>query len=289
MLQNAEGHLPDWLREILVCPECRGDLDWQSNVIRCAECPASFEQDDARVLDLQSPSALSSSRPDWLRRQQEMARGYDELLADREHSILAYNSDYGPLTDLLQRHRGRVVDLGGGNGIARHWLSQDVEYVLLEPSVEWLDEKWRSLADVFPCLGIQPPCVRGVCERLPFDGDSFDGALLLWSLNHTVRPVDALREAARVLRPEGRLLVVLEDMAPSWRDYRTGRCPAWAGEKRGWLGLSVLRWMVTGYPLQSDHVRIRESDLWKEHSLKIRSRAWLGAYLTFELQKVRRR
>lgn len=156
----------------------------------------------------------------------------------------------------------------------------------LAPSVEWLDEEWAGLADVFPCLNVQPPHVRGVGERLPLKRDSFDGALLLWSLNHTVRPADALREAARVLRPAGRLLVVLEDMAPSWRDYWTGRCPAWANEKGGWLAFAMLRWMVTGYPLQPDHVRIRESDLRKEHSLKIRSRAWLGAYLTFELEKV---
>ena len=117
MRRTAEERLPDWLRPILVCPECRGDLHWQANVIRCVECPASFQQDDGRVIDLQSSSAVSDFGPDWLRRQQEMTRGYDELLADREHLILAYNSDYGPLTDLLQRYRGRVVDLGGGSGL----------------------------------------------------------------------------------------------------------------------------------------------------------------------------
>jgi hypothetical protein len=42
-------------------------------------------------------------------------------------------------------------------------------------------------------------------------GDSF------WNLNHAVEPRVVIVEAARVLRPRGLLLLVLDDMPPRWR------------------------------------------------------------------------
>ena len=50
--------------------------------------------------------------------------------------------------------------------------------------------------------------VRGDMHELPFEDASFDDALLLNALQHSQQPERALAEAARVLRAEGRLLVV---------------------------------------------------------------------------------
>jgi ubiquinone/menaquinone biosynthesis C-methylase UbiE len=59
-----------------------------------------------------------------------------------------------------------------------------------------------------------PRIVQGVAERMPFDDASFDTVMAFGSLQYMSIPL-ALREAARVLRPGGRLLAVLS----SWRQF----------------------------------------------------------------------
>ena len=61
---------------------------------------------------------------------------------------------------------------------------------------------------------MEPNFVRAVGEYLPFPDASFDAALSFWSLNHVDQPERVLQEVGRVLKPEGRFLIVLEDMSP---------------------------------------------------------------------------
>jgi SAM-dependent methyltransferase len=215
-----------------------------------------------------------------------MIRSYDELLGDRDHTVLGYRNDYTPCAPLLAQYSGRILDVGGGNGIARHFLIPGVKYGALEPSLEWLDPRWRAMAGEFPCLAEPFDFVRGAAEHLPFRDESFDGVLLLWSLNHVSEPNRTLREMARVLRRGGRTLIVLEDMPPRWLDFLHGGYPH-DGNQR-WRALVLkLRSVLLGWPLQPDHVRIRERDLlsWAAPQFDVALRAWLGAYLTFELVK----
>ena len=119
LLHSADPAIPDWLASILACPACRGDLDLSDAAIRCLSCDARFDQRNDEVIALlQEPSTADG----WDKRQQEMTRAYDELVIDREHSILAYQSDFNPLASLIESYGGRILDIGGGNGIARHWL-----------------------------------------------------------------------------------------------------------------------------------------------------------------------
>ena len=255
MLSNVDHLTPAWLASTLVCPDCRGDLDCATETIGCLECRTPFEQREPHVVELLSKQDRYGQR-DWRDRQQEMTRVYDELVVDRDHSILAYHNDYNPLSSVLEPFTGRVVDLGGGNGIARHWLPRVTEYVTLDPSSAWLTQPWHTFADVFPCLSRRPPFVRGVGEHLPFADGTFDGGLSIWSLNHTTEPGSVLREAARVLRPGGQLLLVLDDVPPSWRDVLVHDTPPRHRRERLRIALRKLGWMVTASPLQTDHLRI---------------------------------
>ncbi|MEM9554484.1 MAG: bifunctional demethylmenaquinone methyltransferase/2-methoxy-6-polyprenyl-1,4-benzoquinol methylase UbiE [Acidobacteriota bacterium] len=54
---------------------------------------------------------------------------------------------------------------------------------------------------------------RGEAERLPFDDDSFDGAIIAWGIRNVVDRPAGLAEMARVVRPGGRA-VVLEANEP---------------------------------------------------------------------------
>jgi ArsR family transcriptional regulator len=71
---------------------------------------------------------------------------------------------------------------------------------------------------------------RGDIERLPLGDASVDVALLSQALHHAADPPRALAEAARILRPGGRLLVL---------DLRT-HDQAWVKDRLGdrWLGFS---------------------------------------------------
>ena len=209
-----------------------------------------------------------------------MEESYDGLRRDPAEAVRAFGLDYAPLAPLLGPLRGRVLDVGGGLGVTRHWLSDDVRYTLVEPSAAWLDPGWGALSSAFPCLRARPTQARAVGESLPFRDAAFDAVLALWVLNHARDPAAAVAEAARVLRPGGVFIAVLEDMEPTWSDLRARRYPAGAPHARGaWLRKAARAW-----PLQDDHVRIRERDLrrWLADRFRDLRRDWIGVYLGFE-------
>ena len=71
---------------------------------------------------------------------------------------------------------------------------------------------------------------KGELEKLPIESGSMDVALLSQALHHAAEPAQALDEAARILKPGGRLLIL--DLRP--------HDEAWVREKLGdrWFGFS---------------------------------------------------
>ena len=90
-----------------------------------------------------------------------------------------------------------------------------------------------------------------------------------------------------MLRPGGRLLLVLDDVPPSWRDVVVGQRPEQPPAERLLIGLHKMAWIVTGVPLQSDHLRIREAEIagWSRPTLTRVGRTWVGDYLVDEFEK----
>lgn len=56
--------------------------------------------------------------------------------------------------------------------------------------------------------------------NLPFEGNAFDLYTISFGLRNTHKTESALKEALRVVRPGGRLVIV-EFSAPTWRPFRT--------------------------------------------------------------------
>lgn len=281
------SHSDAFLKPLLVCPICKGELTHSSGALTCTECREHFPQPSSDWFNLLPAHVLEHDESDWEERQEKMEKWYNDL--DTDEAVHCFTIDYKPYAPLLATLSGRILDLGGGNGVVRHYLPDEAQYVSLDPSLDWLQAEWSSLADAFPCLETPPDFVRGVGEHLPFQVQAFDAVLAFWSLNHVSQPEAVFHEVHRVLKPGGKFLVILEDMEPGWLDLlrkpfrRRGKrhVAAVAGKKLRCM-LPTQQW-----PVQEDHIRLRESELrkWSRGRFEIAQRAWIGRYLSFTFRK----
>jgi SAM-dependent methyltransferase len=96
-----------------------------------------------------------------------------------------------------------VADLGCGTGQVTAALAPHVRRVLaVDQSAAMLKAARRRLA-AFDNVELR----QGTLEALPLDAGAGDGALLLLALTYVEDPPQAIGEAARILRPGGRLVV----------------------------------------------------------------------------------
>jgi SAM-dependent methyltransferase len=111
--------------------------------------------------------------------------------------------------------RGRVLEIGAGNGNNFDLLSPDVEWCGLEPSRARRAELARRAQGRPRAL----PPLDGVAERIPLPDASVDGVLSTVTLCSVRDQQRALAEIARVLRPGGRVVLAEHVAAPphTWR------------------------------------------------------------------------
>ncbi|MDQ3346890.1 MAG: metalloregulator ArsR/SmtB family transcription factor [Acidobacteriota bacterium] len=131
----------------------------------------------------------------------------------------------------LLDERWVVGDLGCGTGHLAAALAPFVARVIaVDRSGEMLQAARRRLRDL-PHVEVK----RGELESLPIADQELDAATLLLVLHHVADPAAALAEAARVLKPGGRL--VIADMLPHDREeYRQQMGHVWLGFGRDQLG-----------------------------------------------------
>jgi ubiquinone/menaquinone biosynthesis C-methylase UbiE len=111
----------------------------------------------------------------------------------------------GMRREVLSAARGRTIDLGAGTGANLDLYPEAVtELVLAEPDPHMLRKLRAKVGEGRAGVSI----VEAPAERLPFDDASFDTAVFTLVLCTVPDPGAALAEAARVLRPSGRLLFV---------------------------------------------------------------------------------
>ena len=127
----------------------------------------------------------------------------------------------GDLTLLLARFAKRVVAVD---------LSMQMLRVVQERSAE---------AGLARCVSVE----KGDLEKLPLDSDSIDAAFVSQVLHHATRPEQALSEAARILKPGGRLILL--DLATHDQEWvRAEWADQWLGfderKLRGWLAAAGL-------------------------------------------------
>jgi len=98
---------------------------------------------------------------------------------------------------------GDVLDIASGDGVLAELLAPHAQrYTCIDTSprvVAAASERLRR----FPNVDVR----EGDMHALPFAAASFDLVVLMHALTYSARPAQAVAEAARVLRPGGRLLL----------------------------------------------------------------------------------
>ena len=192
--------------EQLRCVECNGPLQYQSpQSLSCAACSRSFpiERDVLRLgKQYQGNNAIA-------------AEYYNSSLWPkfRFWEWLAYLPRGGEraarnevLRHLPNLSGTRLLEVAIGDGRSMPLIPRDCQVFGVDISSVLLEKCQHDYADRDICL------IVGEAESLPFPDATFDNIFSLGAINHVNDPGKALREMARVVKPDG--LIVVADEVP---------------------------------------------------------------------------
>ncbi|RMF09677.1 MAG: methyltransferase domain-containing protein [Candidatus Neomarinimicrobiota bacterium] len=141
---------------------------------------------------------------------------------------------------VLSRSPERVLDICCGTGRQIRYFPEDAPIVGLDLSPDMLRQAARQ---------VPGKCIRGDAIRLPFPEDTFDVVISELALHE--KPLatrqQELAEIARVLRPEGRLLVL---------DYAVPDTDSW--------GARAVRWGLDQVERRAGDEHYRHYRTWME-------------------------
>jgi ubiquinone/menaquinone biosynthesis C-methylase UbiE len=107
--------------------------------------------------------------------------------------------------------KGRVLEIGIGSGRNLPFYGDGVEEIIgVDPAIEMLALAEPAAATANQRVTLLPRSA----ESLPVENGSIDTVVVTWSLCSIPDPGAALREARRVLKPEGRLRFVEHGLSP---------------------------------------------------------------------------
>ncbi|MCG3219631.1 MAG: methyltransferase domain-containing protein [Candidatus Heimdallarchaeota archaeon] len=109
-----------------------------------------------------------------------------------------------PIEDILElidpQKNDIILDLGGGTGqVAKHLVKYAKETVIVDPSVSMIEKANKKSTKIKTTLG--------VAEKIPYPDNYFDKVLIYDALHHMQEPITGLKEAIRVLKPDGKLII----------------------------------------------------------------------------------
>ena len=182
----------------------------------------------------QSALELAETRDDdealrlILKKRKDRVRSYFDELAGR------FGRDYVPgrswkgLSEMLLKLLPpmRIADIGAGEGTLSLLLAQRAEHVIGIDNSEKMVEYAAGVAKRSRVRNVE--FRLGDLEELPIPDASVDLALFSQSLHHAIHPQKAVHEAARILKPGGRI-VILDLQRHAFEEARELYADVWLG------------------------------------------------------------
>ncbi len=103
--------------------------------------------------------------------------------------------------------KGAILDVGGGAGTVREFLSSSDSYISIDPFIDAPHTIPHARLEAYKCLSKPLNFLAAMAEFLPFTSNSFDWVHMRSMLDHVQIPDLALLEAYRVLKPGGFVLI----------------------------------------------------------------------------------
>lgn len=157
---------------------------------------------------------------------------------------------------------GDVLDVGCGDGWSATLLApRSRSYTGVDRSERVLEAAERRAAET-SCAAGRPRFVHADMEALPFEDDGFDTVLLFHVLPHAEAPSRALSEAARVLRPGGRLAITTvaahghQSRTAAFGHRHPGFAPAALEQLLEAVGLEPLQCGITSRERKKPHFEV---------------------------------
>ncbi len=136
---------------------------------------------------------------------------YDKYILPRLLNVAMKSPEFGQLRRrLVPLAEGRVLELGIGSGLNLPFYQKGVRIVGVDPSLE-LQQYAREVARE---SGTDVEFIADSAENLPLEDNSFDSAVITWTLCTIPDQHAALAEVRRVLKPGGKLIFAEHGRSP---------------------------------------------------------------------------
>lgn len=206
-------------KDLLCCPQCKSKLSKAEDDFVCLQCASLYPLQnikDEKIFDfrIRRPSyCMTKSFLDWDRVQSSWEKCYFERYS-KQDDYQGYLKEINFLTPIYTKEfdiKGKVLDVGGGEGMLRHFLPEDKGdnlYINIDPTINVFSNFHArpNALKAFPSLKKQCNFLACHAENLPFQANAFDWAHIRSSLDHFQDPYLAIKEIYRVLKPGGSLL-----------------------------------------------------------------------------------
>ena len=223
--------LDENIKKLLCCPVCKGILGMAAGKFVCEVCYGSYLLVDGHggpIYDfrIHHPSYLIPHSVQQWNAIQKKYEAFDGESAGRDN-LQEYLDEIDSVKEIYTTDfqiSGSVLDVGGHQGRLRHYLSKDDlnRYVSVDPLIEsFRSANKPNLMKAYPCLSLPCNFLSCYAENLPFKMHSFDWVHMRSVVDHFADPYAAFKEAYRVLKPDGHLLIGLaieKQMAFSYID-----------------------------------------------------------------------
>jgi ubiquinone/menaquinone biosynthesis C-methylase UbiE len=241
-----------------------------------AVTPDVFVPDDGKTISTSGtrpefciPAHVRDSASATLGAYFEKINGVDRVVLGNDHvNPERYLKNIEILNAHLPLKGKKLLEIGSGYGISLALMLQrfGVDAIGVEPASHGFEESFQCARVILEANQLDPMrIVDAAGENLPFDDASFDVVYSNNVLEHTAKPEQVLREAARVLKPGGTLYIEV----PNYLSYYEGHylIPQppiiWRGLLASWV-----KWVYRRDPSFARTLRTEINPIWLRKNLR---------------------